>query len=101
MSWFEILREIEPFDELPFDQTLVEALEISAREQPLGVLRFFTPTFRSYASEELKGCGKASFPGLLDHRRRLCAQLRPLPSENSRTDDRGDKPSELERKVGI
>ncbi len=25
-------------------------------------MRFYTPTFRSYASDELKGCGKASFP---------------------------------------
>ena len=62
MAWFELLQEIEPFDELPFDQTLVEALEGAAQRQPLGVLRFFTPTFRSYASDELKGCGKASFP---------------------------------------
>jgi lipoyl synthase len=62
MAWFELLQEIEPFDELPFDRALVEALEGVAHEQPLGVLRFFTPTFRSYASDELKGCGKASFP---------------------------------------
>ena len=27
MAWFERLREIEPFDELPFDRSLVEALE--------------------------------------------------------------------------
>ena len=62
MAWFELLKEIEPFDELPFDRSLVELLEAAAGRQPLGVLRFFTPTFRAYASEELKGCGKASFP---------------------------------------
>ena len=62
MSWFDTLREIEPFDDLPFDSTIVELLEAAARERPLGPLRFFTPTFRTYASEELKGCGKASFP---------------------------------------
>ena len=62
MAWFELLQEVEPFDELPFDERLVDALEAAAREQPLGVLRFFTPTFRSYANDELKGCGKASFP---------------------------------------
>src|SRR5487761_2694564 len=62
MAWFEKLREIEPFDELPFDRELVDVLEAAARDRPLGALRFFTPTFRSYASEELKGCGKASFP---------------------------------------
>jgi len=31
MTWFDVLREIEPFDELPFDRTLVESLEVAAR----------------------------------------------------------------------
>jgi len=62
MGWFDTLREIEPFDDLPFDPSLVGALEAAARERPMGPLRFYTPTFRAYASEELKGCGKASFP---------------------------------------
>ena len=62
MAWYDVLQEIEPFEDLPFDRTLVDALEDAARERPLGPMRFYTPTFRSYASEELKGCGKASFP---------------------------------------
>jgi len=62
MAWFEKLREIEPFDELPFDRDLVDLLEVAARERTLGPMRFYTPTFRAYASDELKGCGKASFP---------------------------------------
>ena len=43
MAWFELLKEIEPFDESPFDRSLVELLEAAAIERPLGVLRFFTP----------------------------------------------------------
>jgi uncharacterized radical SAM superfamily protein len=62
MAWFETLREIEAFDDLPFDRGLVDALEAAARERTLGPMRFYTPTFRAYASDELKGCGKASFP---------------------------------------
>jgi lipoyl synthase len=62
MTWFEKLQEIEPFDDLPFDRGLVDALEAAARERALTPMRFYTPTFRSYASDELKGCGKASFP---------------------------------------
>ncbi len=62
MAWFELLQEIEPFEDLTFDRSLVDALEETARQRPLSPLRFYTPTFRSYASEELKGCGKASFP---------------------------------------
>ncbi len=62
MAWFDKLQEIEPFDDLPFDRDLVDALEVAARERTLGPMRFYTPTFRAYASDELKGCGKASFP---------------------------------------
>jgi uncharacterized radical SAM superfamily protein len=62
MGWFEAIRDIEPFDELPLDRALVAALEAEAQEQPLGPLRFYTPTFRAYANDELAGCGKASFP---------------------------------------
>ncbi len=62
MSWFEALQGIEPLEDLPFDRVLVDALEHRADERPLGPMRFFTPTFRSYASEELAGCGKASYP---------------------------------------
>jgi lipoyl synthase len=62
MRWYDMLQEIEPFDDLPFDCGLVDALEAAAGERPLGPMRFYTPTFRTYASEELKGCGKASFP---------------------------------------
>jgi uncharacterized radical SAM superfamily protein len=62
MAWFDKLREIEPFDDLPFDRGLVDALEAAASEHALTPMRFYTPTFRAYASDELKGCGKASFP---------------------------------------
>jgi lipoyl synthase len=62
MAWFETLQKIEPLEDLPFDRALVDALEDAAQVRALSPLRFYTPTFRSYASEELKGCGKASFP---------------------------------------
>jgi lipoyl synthase len=62
MAWIEALREIEALEDLPFDPGLVGALEDRARQRPLGLMRFFTPTFRAYASEELPGCGRASYP---------------------------------------
>jgi uncharacterized radical SAM superfamily protein len=62
MGWFELTRDIEPFDELPLDRGLVDALEAEARDRPLGLLRLYTPTFRAYATDELRGCGKNSFP---------------------------------------
>jgi len=99
MGWFDTLREIEPFDDLPFDPALVGTLEAAARERPMGPLRFYTPTFRAYASEELKGCGKASFPAFsvtggacalnCDHcRAKILEPMIPATS-----------PAELDRKV--
>ncbi|MBX5452758.1 MAG: radical SAM protein [Acidobacteriia bacterium] len=63
MGWMKIASAIEPFDTLALNETLVSALEAEAKQRPLGPLRFFTPTFRAYASEELSGCGgKNYFP---------------------------------------
>jgi len=62
MSWIETLRHVEPLEDLRFDRGLVDALEQQARERPLGPMRFFTPTFRAYASDDLAGCGKVSYP---------------------------------------
>ena len=99
MAWFDKLQEIEPFDDLPFDRALVDALEATARERGLSPMRFYTPTFRAYESEELKGCGKASFPAFsitggacalnCDHCQAKI--LEPMIAATS--------PAELERKV--
>jgi lipoyl synthase len=62
MGWYELIRDIEPFDGVPLDRMLVEAFEHEARDRPLGPLRFYTPTFRAYATDELGGCGKNRFP---------------------------------------
>lgn len=62
MGWFDTIRGIEPFDELPLHRGFVDILEAEARDRPLGPLRFYTPTFRAYDNEELNSCGKSSFP---------------------------------------
>jgi uncharacterized radical SAM superfamily protein len=99
MGWYELIRDVEPFDDLPLDRGLVEALEAEARDRPLGPLRFFTPSFRAYATDELGGCGKQRFPAFsitggacalnCDHCQAKI--LEPMiPARN---------PAELERKV--
>lgn len=62
MGWQDTIRGIELFDDIPLDADLVAAFEAEARVRPLGPIRFHTPTFKEYATDELKGCGKNSFP---------------------------------------
>jgi hypothetical protein len=62
VGWYERISEIEPFDELGLDAALVRRLERRADTLSLPSIRFYTPTFRAYETDELKGCGRNSFP---------------------------------------
>ena len=61
MSWLERLMMIEELEEAPLDAALVAELERAgaAAARPI---RFATPTFKDYASTELRGCSRNSFP---------------------------------------
>jgi uncharacterized radical SAM superfamily protein len=61
-SWRERIAALEDWPDIALDDELVEAFERQALARPLPPLRFFTPSFRAYASEELEGCGKMNFP---------------------------------------
>jgi uncharacterized radical SAM superfamily protein len=63
MRWLERLQAIEELEEAAFDADLVAEMEAAAEARGgLGPIRFSTPTFKEYASSEMKGCGKNSFP---------------------------------------
>lgn len=62
MTWLEALADIEELEDAEFDATLVAALERRAAAVVPRPIRFSTPTFKEYASSELQGCGKNSFP---------------------------------------
>lgn len=64
MGWHELASNLEVFAdlELQFDAGLVGRLERAAGARALPPIRMHTPTFRSYASDEIQGCGKNSFP---------------------------------------
>src|SRR5512137_985373 len=62
MSWFESIRTIEELEDAPLDATLIAGLERSAVGRTATPIRFSTPTFKDYASTELQGCSKNSFP---------------------------------------
>lgn len=67
MGWLHRLKAIEALEDAEFEPALVRDLERAGAEAAdLGLaarpIRFSTPTFREYATSELKGCGKNSFP---------------------------------------
>ncbi len=62
MGWSERLAAIEAFDDIAFDAALLREMEAAAPAAAHRPIRFSTPTFKEYASSELKGCSKNSFP---------------------------------------
>ena len=62
MAWSDDLAAIDALDDAPFDAALLRELEEAAPAIAGRPIRFSTPTFKEYASSELKGCGKNSFP---------------------------------------
>ena len=62
MSWLESLQQIEDLEDVRLDPGLVGAFESAAASTAPRPIRFSTPTFKDYASTELQGCSKNSFP---------------------------------------
>lgn len=61
-NWLDALANIEELEEAPIDAALVAELEADAGTVRARPIRFSTPTFKDYASTELRGCAKNSFP---------------------------------------
>jgi lipoyl synthase len=62
MNWFASLRAIEELEDARLDAALIADLQRSATGRATTPIRFSTPTFKDYASTELHGCSKNSFP---------------------------------------
>lgn len=62
MRWIERLTAIEELEDAPLDAALIAQYEQAAGAAARRPIRFSTPTFKSYSSCELSGCGKNSFP---------------------------------------
>jgi uncharacterized radical SAM superfamily protein len=60
VSWLERLRAIDALEDAPLDAALLGELE--AAGHAARPIRFSTPTFKSYSSCDMQGCGKNSFP---------------------------------------
>jgi len=61
-AWLERLRAIEALEDAPLDAQLLSELEGHATQVAGRAIRFSTPTFKSFSSCDLQGCGRNSFP---------------------------------------
>ncbi|HET9403570.1 MAG TPA: radical SAM protein, partial [Burkholderiales bacterium] len=62
MSWIDRLADVEALEDAGLDAALVGECERDAHRTSGREIRFSTPTFKSYSSCEVSGCGKNSFP---------------------------------------
>jgi len=62
LDWFGRIAAIEALEDAPLDAETIAALEREARRATGREIRFSTPTFKSYSTCEISGCGKNSFP---------------------------------------
>jgi lipoyl synthase len=61
-GWLARLAAIEALEDAPLDAALLAELEQSAHSTLGRPIRFSTPTFKSFSSCDVQGCGKNSFP---------------------------------------
>lgn len=62
MTWMDQLASIEALQDAAFDPELVATMERHAARVNERPIRFSSPTFKEYQTDELSGCGKNSFP---------------------------------------
>lgn len=62
MNWHERLSAIEELEDAWLDAALIAEYERRAPRVTGREIRFSTPTFKSYSSCDVSGCGKNSFP---------------------------------------
>jgi len=66
-NWQRLVQAVEPLQDLELDQDLVAALEQDGHRFSEGAVppvHFYTPTFKSYQTSELKSCGKNAWPAV-------------------------------------
>ena len=62
MGWLETFASIDALEDAPLDAALLAECERAQAGVVGRPIRFSTPTFKSYSSCELSGCGKNAFP---------------------------------------
>ena len=63
IPWQDVAARIDALDGIDLDPALVGQIEHAGIAAQAGI-NFYTPTFKSYATSELAGCGKSAWPAV-------------------------------------
>ncbi|MDP1537603.1 MAG: radical SAM protein [Burkholderiales bacterium] len=63
IPWQDVAARIDALDGIDLDPALVGQIERAGIAAQAGI-NFYTPTFKSYATSELAGCGKSAWPAV-------------------------------------
>lgn len=66
-DWYEIAQRVEALEDMDLDPTLIQDMSERWRakfaDKTVSV-NFYTPTFKSYQTSEIAGCGKSAWPAI-------------------------------------
>ena len=66
-AWLDIVENVEPLDGLQLNGSLVQEMEnqfAGLQGERVGRVNFYTPTFKTYTTSEISGCGKSAWPAM-------------------------------------
>ena len=66
-AWRDIVENVEPLDGLQLNGSLVQEMEnqfAGLQGERVGRVNFYTPTFKTYTTSEISGCGKSAWPAM-------------------------------------
>ncbi len=66
-EWLDVVAQVEAMEGLALDVGLVDALQHSAPRAADGAdaaINFYTPTFKSFQTSEISGCGRNAWPAV-------------------------------------
>lgn len=63
-DWIEVVERVEAIEDLPLDRELVAEMQARSPATAAPHIHFYTPTFKSYQTSEIAGCGKNAWPAV-------------------------------------
>jgi len=63
-NWLEVVDRIEALEDVALDAGLIDQLARRAKNVIATRMHFYTPSFKTYATSEIAGCGKHAWPAI-------------------------------------